>query len=71
MTGRGPFHRGPQRFTLDQLGDVFLTACSLVFPVVAASMDWMCLMFKAAPNKEIVILPLLAIEEKWFSLYLT
>jgi hypothetical protein len=41
MTGWGPFHRkSPQRFTLDQLGDVFLTARSLVLPVVAASMDW-------------------------------
>jgi hypothetical protein len=41
MTGWGPFHRrSPQRFTLGQLGDVFLTACSLVLLVVAASMDW-------------------------------
>jgi hypothetical protein len=41
MTGWGPFHRrSPQSFTLDQLGDVFLTVCSLVLPVVAASMDW-------------------------------
>jgi hypothetical protein len=36
MTGWGPFHRrSPQRFTLDQLGDVFLTVCSLVLLVVA------------------------------------
>jgi hypothetical protein len=41
MTGWGPFHRkSPQRFTLDQLGYVFLTTCSLVLPVVAASVDW-------------------------------
>jgi hypothetical protein len=41
MTGWGPFHRRSlQRFTWDQLGDVFLTACSLVLLVVAASMDW-------------------------------
>jgi hypothetical protein len=41
MTGWGPFHRrSSQRFTLDQLGDVFLIASSLVRLVVAASMDW-------------------------------
>jgi hypothetical protein len=41
MTGWRPFHRrSPQRFTLDQLGEVFLTACSLVLLVVAASRDW-------------------------------
>jgi hypothetical protein len=41
MTGWRPFHRrSPQRFTLDQLGDVFLIAFILVLLVVAASMDW-------------------------------
>jgi hypothetical protein len=41
MTGWRPFHRRSlQRFTLDEMGDVFLTACSLILLVVAASMDW-------------------------------
>jgi hypothetical protein len=59
-----PFHRkSPQRFTLDQLGDVFLNACSLVLLVVAASMDWCVssrlwsLLFRSLITSEMIGMP--------------